>query len=84
MADTRRKDRTWIVTDDSTGARVGTWDQVQVALLMDLRDELKKLNALLHCHNFVAIPQKLDAIKRNTTKKKRPKKQTPKLRVVNS
>lgn len=50
---------------------VADWTQAQVAVLMDIRDELKRLNALLHCHNCVAIPQKLDAIVKNTTKKRR-------------
>lgn len=45
------------------------------ALLMDLRDELKQLNLLLHCSRFVDIPWKLDAIVKNTTKK-------PKLKAV--
>jgi hypothetical protein len=46
---------------------------------MDLRDELKlmraelvRLNGLLHCANFVGIPATLRAIRRNTTKKRRP------------
>lgn len=43
---------------------------VNAALLMDIRDELKRLNGVLHCPNFLAIPFKLDAIKRNTTKKR--------------
>lgn len=47
------------------------WDHVQVAVLMDLRDELQKLNRLLACPNFVAIPQILRDIKKNTTKRKR-------------
>jgi hypothetical protein len=38
---------------------------------MDIRDELQKLNALLHCSNFRNIPAKLERIARNTTKKKK-------------
>lgn len=62
----------------------GKYDDTAVtrAILLDIREELKRLNSLLHCHNFTAIPFKLDAIKRNTTKKRKPKKATPKLRVV--
>jgi hypothetical protein len=48
-----------------------TWDHVAVEVLMDLRDELQRLNALLHCKNFVAIPRKLDAIAANTREPKR-------------
>lgn len=49
---------------------------VQTALLMDIRDELQKLNRLLHCARFLAIPTHLDAIAVNTRKPKpKPKRQ---------
>lgn len=51
-----------------------TWAYVNLQVLMDIRDELKRLNGLLHCSNFTAIPHTLAAIKRNTTKKKRVRK----------
>ena len=44
-----------------------------LAVLVEVRDELKKLNALLHCDNFIRIPTELKHIRRNTTKKRRPK-----------
>lgn len=47
------------------------WEHVRVELLMDIRDELQKLNAVLNCRNFLAIPSKLDKIERNTCKPKR-------------
>lgn len=53
------------------------WDQVPISVLMDIRDELKRLNGLLNCHNFTRIPFVLDQIKRNTTKKKRARKPRP-------
>lgn len=40
---------------------------------MDIRDELKRMNGLLHCHNFLSIPHKLESIRKNTIKKKRKK-----------
>jgi hypothetical protein len=46
---------------------------IHSALLMDIRDELQKLNALLSCRNFVAIPSTLERIARNTVKRKRTK-----------
>ncbi len=61
----RLKDENWSLSDPPK-----TDNHVIIALLMDLRDELKKLNALLHCSNFVSIPKKLEAIRRNTTKKR--------------
>ncbi len=62
----RLKDRAWAF--NST-----THEDIQCALLMDLRDELKRLNALLHCPNFTGIPQTLHKIERNTRKKPRKK-----------
>lgn len=66
--DMRKKDVAWNVVD-GTG-RVVSWEAVNAAVLMDVRDELKRLNALLYCVNFTRIPHKLDAIVRNTTKKR--------------
>lgn len=48
-------------------------DQVNQALLMDIRRELRQLNQLLRCPNFLDIPSKLDRIARNTAKPKRKK-----------
>ena len=36
-----------------------TRDRVQCILLQEVRDELKKLNALLYCRNFQNIPKTL-------------------------
>ncbi len=49
------------------------WHGAQLAVLMDIRRETKKLNTLLHCQNFIAIPTILRAIKTNTTKHERAK-----------
>jgi hypothetical protein len=61
----RCKDFDWNLSDTPS------WDRTHAAILMDIRDELKSLNALLHCHNFVAIPHTLKRISQNTTKRKR-------------
>lgn len=45
-----------------------------MSVLFVIRDELKKLNMLMHCPNTIAIPQKLDKIVKNTTKAKRKRK----------
>ena len=60
---------------------IETWEQAGIAVLMDLRDELKELvrtnreidNSLraLRCRNFLRIPAKLDRIGRNTEKKRK-------------
>lgn len=53
------------------------------AILLDIREELKRLNGLLHCHNFVEIPSILRAVKKNTTKKRKPRVVAkPRLRAV--
>lgn len=46
---------------------------------MDIRDELKKLNNLLYCQNFIGIPGKLHQIELNTRKpvKKKPSSKNP-------
>lgn len=53
---------------NSNGGKSHTWESIHAALLMDIRDELQKLNQLLHCSNFVGIPSKLERIARNTVK----------------
>jgi len=58
------------------------WQGAQVALLMDIRSELRKLNGLLHCKNFIQIPGKLDRIGRNTAKPKRKRKSVAKKKAV--
>lgn len=49
MADTRLKDRNWVVADHDGKAK--SIEHVQTALLMDIRDELQTLNRLLGCPN---------------------------------
>lgn len=58
MADTRLKDMDWALPVQAS------FDRAQLAVLMDLRDELKRLNNLLHCHNFIAIPNILRGIRK--------------------
>lgn len=51
-----------------------------LAILQDIRTELQRLNTLLHCSNFAAIPHKLDRIRIATARipvKKRKKKMSP-------
>lgn len=81
----RFKDENWNLANKTTG-NVETWERVQIAVLMDIRDELKIVRrqlSVLECAKFLDIPRKLDLIKRNTAKKRRPKAVSrPKLRVV--
>lgn len=59
----RFKNADWNLRSTSAG-NIESWEQVHAALLMDLRDELQRLNALLHCPNFQNIPRELRSIKR--------------------
>lgn len=54
---------------------IGTWENVQVAVLMDIRDELQALNRILGCQNFLDIPNRLKRIALNTAKPKRKRSQ---------
>jgi len=64
MVDTRHKNGNWRLPTDAKG-RIETWQAVEVAVLMDIRDELQRLNGLLHCVNFTGIPATLRSIRRN-------------------
>ncbi len=72
METKRFKDINW---DLANGAgNIATWQNVQIAVLMDIRDELKRLNAAIYCPNFIAIPSLLRKISENTKKRKYKKK----------
>lgn len=68
----RRKDVDWNLPEGSEFY----WSHVQIAVLMDIRDELKRLNSLLHCHNFTGIPHVLRGIRAKLPTRKR-RKQPP-------
>lgn len=59
--DRRKKDQNWEITDENGSLYSGIKDAVSVAVLMDIRDELQRLNRLLHCSNFLEIPRQLRA-----------------------
>jgi hypothetical protein len=50
---------------------IASWEQVSIAVLMDIRRELRTLNALLACPNFATIPRTLRIISRNTAKRRK-------------
>ncbi len=70
----RHKDQQWSLPEGDLvrggNLRTHQWESIHAALLMDIRDELKRLNSVLHCNNFLAIPSKLDCIVANTKKRK--------------
>jgi len=50
------------------GALEHSWEAIQTAILMDIRQEIQKLNRILGCANFLEVPHVLRAIRRNTAK----------------
>ena len=66
LVDRRKANREWRVTDEAGELHDEIRDGVQLAVLLDIRDELQKLNHLLHCSNFTGIPRALSRIRSNT------------------
>jgi len=52
----RHKDVDWSLAEDAPA------DQVTIAILMDMRDELKIISKVLTCHNTYTIPTYLRRI----------------------
>ena len=67
--DIRYKNIAWIIHPGPDG--VHSFGGAQLAVLMDIRDELQQLNRLLQCSNFIDIPPMLDEIVINTRPKRR-------------
>jgi hypothetical protein len=65
----RYKDVQWSLRGNDTDPTV-SHDNIQLALLMDIRDELQALNRLFRCSNFLEIPHTLKRISHNTAKPK--------------
>ncbi len=68
--DRQCKDINWSL---ESGDGYGYWElqhyqRALLATLMDVRDELKALNAIFHCHNALEIPDILRSIRQNTRK----------------
>lgn len=57
------------LTDDKTHAR--STDHAQLAVLMDIREELRAISSRLDCHETLSIPRILRRISANTHKPKR-------------
>jgi hypothetical protein len=69
----RHKDTNWNLTESAST------DHAQLAVMMDIRDELKALNRTFNCANFQSIPRTLSRLDRRVArfsplKKRRRKK----------
>lgn len=69
--DRRKKDVEWNVLDEHGNWYSGNHAGIHAAVLMDIRDELKRLNQLLHCHNFIGIPATLRTISKKIPVRKK-------------
>lgn len=67
----RRKDVSWSVPEQGDYI---SHEQATLAVLMDIRDEMKELKQIFRCHNAQDIPNILRGIRRNTHRPKRRKK----------
>lgn len=65
MGDSRMKDHAWGIKDsaDNVCWHIPAGGPI-LAVLMDIRDELKDLNRILHCQNFLEIPHTLRGIRK--------------------
>lgn len=57
MVDRTSPNGEWTVSEED--GTVPTWERAAIAVLMDIRRELKLLNAAIYCPNFQAIPSTL-------------------------
>lgn len=72
--DRRKAGINWNVTDEAGNLHTAMRDAVTIAVLIDIRDELMRLNALLHCHNFTGIPTTLKSIRHAMPVRRKAKK----------
>ncbi len=63
----RLKNTSWDLTPGTSGQF--SMEQANLAVLMDIRDELQQLNRVFACPNFQRIPHTLDHIRTNTTRR---------------
>jgi hypothetical protein len=70
----RRRPR---VADEGGEIYSSARDGVFLAVLMDIRDELRSIRAVLQCGNFQAIPRVLRRISSNTAKRSAKKRAAP-------
>lgn len=70
----RHKDVNWCLPEgakQADGSNVHQDRHIYMALLMDIRDELKKLNALFNCPMFLDVPYYIKSIRNSLDKKGR-------------
>ncbi len=71
----RGRDVDWAITPDTDGAY--TWDQIHTLVLMDIRQELRNLNARLSCTNLIRMQRTLDRISAHAARIPKRRKTSP-------
>jgi len=75
MIDRQQQNLDWYCADDDGhgGAKLRSHINggAMLAVLMDIRQELRKINRTLQCEDTVDIPKILRSIRRNTAKPKK-------------
>ena len=66
----RHADKDWNLPIDNGTINNHEWASVHSALLMDIRDELRRIRRVLECRKFQRIPAALKGIRANTERKK--------------
>jgi hypothetical protein len=61
MSSGRFKNIDWDLANEN--GNIGSWEHVAIAVLMDIRDELRRINRTLGCSNFQGIPTTLRSIR---------------------
>lgn len=68
--DTRCKNTNWQIHLSDDRSKTASVQDAQLAVLMDIRDELQRLNEAIQCPNFYNIPSLLRQIRHNTRRQK--------------
>ncbi len=61
----RLKDKNWNCGEENPDGSCASKDvdHAQLATLMDIRDELKELNRLFRCENFLSMPRNVNKLR---------------------
>jgi hypothetical protein len=70
-SDKRFRNVNWEIPRETSGNI--SFDGAQLSVLMDIRDELQRINLILSCKNVTDIPIYLSQIAKNTKKVRRRK-----------
>ncbi len=70
----RFRDKKWNVGGDEEKSQNPTYDGAQLAVLMDIREELQAVRRILQCGSFTNLPFVISKIEKNTKPRRRKSK----------